>query len=79
MRIKISLQRGPKYPKKGKNPWPKAKYQKTPKRGARNETEPPQPVATTARGGSHGLTVVSPTAVVEVASPDCAVFLRVPL
>ena len=36
-------------------------------------------VATTARGGSHGLTVVSPTAVVECFSPGRAVFLRVPL
>ena len=40
--------RGPKYTKKGKNLRPKARTER-PKCGARKETEPPQPVATTAR------------------------------
>jgi len=78
--------RGPKYPKKGKNLRPKAKNRKTKtRRTERNRATTTSGhhgqavVDTKARGGRHGLTVVSPTAVVEVASPGCAVFFRVPL
>ena len=86
MRIKGSLQRGPKYPKKGKNPRPKAKHRRTPKRseatkpGHHHSDHHGQTVVyTTARGGSHGLTVVSPTAVVGRFPPIVRFPLRVPL
>ena len=66
MRIKRSLQGGPKDPRKGKT------------RGPRRSTKRPQNAAhgkqraTTTSG--HGLTVVSPTAVVDRFPPGCAVF-----
>ena len=78
MRIKRSLQRGPKYPKKGKNLRSKAKNRKT-KTQRTGNNGPPPPVATTARGGSHGQAVVSPTTVVEPFSPVVRFSLRVPL
>jgi len=73
MRIKRSLQRGPKDPRKGKTHGPRrnTKRHQNAAHGQQNRTT--TTVGTTARGGSHG------QAVVELASPGCAVFLRVPL
>ena len=71
MRIKRSLQRGPKYPKERKTPRPKAMHQEAKTR--RSEKQPATRtrshhgwtvVTTTARGGCLGQTVVVPTAVV---------------
>ena len=60
MRIKRSLQRGPKYPKKGKNLPPKAKNRKTKTRRTEGNR------ATTA-SRHHGQAVVSPTSLPPVA------------
>ena len=54
MRIKRSLQRGPKYPKKGKNPRPKAKHRRTSKRSG--ATKPGSH-----HSGHHGQPVVAAT------------------
>jgi len=55
MRIKRSLQRGPKYPNKGKTPRPKAMHQE-----AKTQRSEKQPGTTTS--DHHGQAVVDTTA-----------------
>ena len=79
IRIKRSLQRGPKYPKERQNPRPQAKHRKTKTLRTGENNRAATTMGTTARGGSHGQAVVSPTAVVEPFPPVVRFSLRVPL
>jgi len=73
------LAKRPKIPQAREKPTAQGEAPKDTKTQRSGKTEPPQAVATTARGGSHGLTVVSPTAVVGRFPPIVRFPLRVPL
>jgi len=79
IKIKRSLQRGPKYPKERQNLGSKAKHRKTKTQRTGENNRAATTVGTTARGGSHGQAVVSPMAMVELFPPVVRFSLRVPL